>query len=448
MELRKFVLKSKLEFTVGLNAMVANLKDFMLTIFFVFLPLVFYPYIYKFKSNEHLFRILLTILFSIILVTIMSFPINVGGVIYDFRSIPVVVGSLYGGPVVSVFLFFILVTYRWIFGNPHMLLYIFSIIPAFLLIFLTFRKYTPLRSAHKVTIAVILSTLMKLLTITIYLVFTQDLDKVVNNLLDTFQTYIVQGIIIGLCVFLIEKLNKYYYMQDEIIKSEKVKMVSEMAASVAHEIRNPLTSVRGFIQLLGSEELEKYKREYYQKICLDELDRANFIISDYLSLAKPELETNDIINVNDEVKYVSNVLLTFANFNNVELKTHLIKDQNLYIVGNKYKFRQAMINIGKNAIEAMQGGGILEITAVKVTKHVHISISDTGIGMTQEQIERLGTPYYSTKEKGTGLGTMVTFAIIKKMNGKVNIQSEINKGTKYTFIFSYLAQFEIKNSDL
>lgn len=413
--------------------MVAYLKDFLLTIFFIFSPLVLYPYIHKFKNSVVLFRSLMTILFSLILIIVMSLPINVDGVIYDFRSVPVVVGSLYGGPIAAIVLFGVLVIYRWVFGNPNNLIYIFAILPAFLLILGTLRKYKPLKTRGKVITAIILCSLMKLLTITIYLAVTNDLNMVVNSLLSTVQTYLVQAIIIGSCVYLIEKLNKYFYMQDEIVKSEKVKIVSDMAAAVAHEIRNPLTAVKGFIQLLGADGIDKTERDYYKKISLEELERANQIISDYLSLAKPETETSDKIDVKEEIQYLSNVLLTFANYNNVQLK--IAVDENMHIAGNRFKFRQALVNVGKNAIEAMQDGGTIEIKAQQIDDSLHLSISDTGIGMTPQQVSRLGTPYYSTKEKGTGLGTMVTFAIIKKMNGKIDVQSEPNKGTTCIFIF-------------
>lgn len=414
--------------------MVEHLKDFLLTIFFIFSPLVFYPYIYKFKNNVVLYRFLLSILFSLILIIIMSLPININGVIYDFRSVPAIIGSLYGGPIVSVILFSVLVIYRWILGNPNTLLYIVSLLPAFIIVLIVLKKYNPLKMVHKILLAVILCSMMKLLTISTYLIFMNSFDKVTNNLLNTVETYLVQAIIVGSCVYFIELLNKYIYMQDEIYKSEKIKMVSEMAASVAHEIRNPLTTVKGFIQLLGAEQIDTTKKEYYQRICLDELERADLIISDYLSLAKTDVESIDQINVKDEVYYLENVLLTYANYNNVECNTSVI-GENMFITGSKYKFRQALINIGKNAIESMEDGGLLEIKAIKRNGKVMLQITDNGVGMTPVQVSRLGTPYYSTKEKGTGLGTMVSFAIIKKMNGKIQIKSEEAKGTQYTFIF-------------
>ncbi|MET3697844.1 ATP-binding protein [Bacillus oleivorans] len=415
--------------------MVTYLKDILLIVFFIFSPLVFYPYIYKCKNNIIVYRSLLAILFSVILIMVMSVPINIQGVIYDFRSVPVILGSLYGGPIVSAILFGFLVIYRWILGNPNMAVYIVSLMPALIIVLCTLKKYNPLKIRHKILMAVILCSVMKLLTINIYLLILGNVNAVLNNVIETLQTYVVQALIIGVVVYLIEVLIQYYYMQDEIYKSEKIKMVSEMAASVAHEIRNPLTAVKGFIQLLGLDHIEKEKKEYYMDICLEELNRADLIISDYLSLAKTEEGITKKINVNEEVKHLMNVLVTYANYNNINVETDFCKDHETYIIGDRNKFRQALINVGKNAIEAMDEGGTLSLEVHKLSKTVALRIRDTGVGMTQEQINKLGTPYYSTKEKGTGLGTMVTFAIIKKMNGKIEIKSELNKGTEYTFTF-------------
>jgi two-component system sporulation sensor kinase B len=354
---------------------------------------------------------------------------------YDFRSVPVIIGALYGGPIVSILLFCTLVLYRYILANPNNLLYCISILPILLIVNFALRRFSPLKVYQKIIVSVILCTFMKLITISLYLSFIGKLNLLINHPIETLKTYFIQGVIIGLCVYLIEMLNKYFHLQDEVYKSEKIKMVSEMAASVAHEIRNPLTTVRGFIQLLGSANLEKDKKEYYQKICLDELNRAELIITDYLSIAKPDPEMIENITINDEINYLSNVLMTYANFNNIEINAILSEDLELHIIGDKYKFRQALINVGKNGIEAMPNGGVLEIKAKKLDKNIVISISDTGIGMAPEQIKRMGTPYYSTKEKGTGLGTMVSFLIIKKMNGQIDIKSKLGKGTEYTFIF-------------
>jgi two-component system, sporulation sensor kinase B len=415
--------------------MVAIFKDFILNIFFIFSPLVFYPYIYKLKHKVVLYRILLTVLFSLILIIVMTLPINVNGLTYDFRSIPVIVGTLYGGPVVSAILFGTLVIYRFILGNPNTLLYAIALLPTLLIVLFIVKKFNTTKIYQKIIIAIALCTLMKLLTFSFYLTFIQSFDLLVSSLRGTAQTYIIQGLIIGLCVYLLEKLNNFYHLQEEIYKSEKLKMVSEMAASVAHEIRNPLTTVKGFIQLFAEDNLDKEKKEQFKQICLEELNRADLIISDYLSLAKPTIDVVENINLQDEVRYLSNVLLTYANFNNIEITTSIPEGNGLYIVGDRHKLRQALINLCKNSIEAMHEGGRLEIDLKKSGKILAISIRDTGVGMTPHQIKRLGTPFYSSKEKGTGLGTMVSFAIIKKMDGFIEIESEVGKGTMYLLTF-------------
>ena len=415
--------------------MVAYFKDFLLNIFLVFSPLVFYPYVYRTKNNDIVYRLLLFILFSFALTTTMLFPINLNGLIYDFRSIPMIIGSLYGGPVVSILLHGTLVLYRYFLGNPNNLFYALSVLPSLFIVLFATRRYGTLKLYQKILLSIILCTLMKLSIFSLYLTFIGSLSMLGTNLAQTLETYVIQGVIVGLCVYLIEILTKYFHLQDEVYKSEKIKLVSEMAASVAHEIRNPLTTVKGFIQLWGEAGVNKEKEDFYQKICLEELNRAEQIITDYLSIAKPDPELIEKINVNDEINYLSSVLLTYANYNTIQINTTVLEDPGLNIIGDRNKFRQALINIGKNAIEAMHNGGMLEIKVNKLNEHIIISISDSGIGMSAEQIKRLGTPYYSTKEKGTGLGTMVSFGIIKKMNGKIDIKSQLGKGTEYIISF-------------
>jgi len=413
--------------------MIIYFKDFILNMFFVCVPLFFYPYIQKVKGNLYLHRFFLFILFAFGLVLTMLFPLDLGGLIYDFRSIPLTLGALYGGVPVASLLFLTLINVRFHIG-PNGLLYALSVVPAYTLVIFARRKYEALPLYQKIALSIALCSLIKLLTITAYLLLTDQIELLANNPVSTLETYAIQGVAVAFCVYLIEFLNRYFRMQEEILKSEKMKIVSDMAASVAHEIRNPLTTVRGFIQLLGSEETNAERRDYYKKICLEELDSAQLIISDYLTLAKPDPENIENIDVNQEITYLSNVLLTYANFNNVQIHVTL-NESNLRIVGDRYKLRQAFINIGKNAIEAMPNKGTLEFKVNKEDGRIVIRIIDTGIGMSQEQIGRLGTPYFSTKEKGTGLGTMVSFGIIKKMDGKIDVASELGQGTSYTISF-------------
>jgi two-component system sporulation sensor kinase B len=314
----------------------------------------------------------------------MSFPIHIGGVIYDFRSIPLSIGILYGGTSVTLLLYLTLVLYRFMMGNPNNLLYLLSLLPSLLLLSLFIKKWILFNLKMKVAFAVFACTLIKLMTITTYLAIDHNLQLVFNNPLSTLETYLLQGLIAGVYVWLLEYINKHFVMQEEIIATEKIKIVSDIAASVAHEIRNPLTSVRGFIQLLGNDGLLPHRREYYQKISLEELDRSQNIITDYLTLAKPDPEHIDRIHVKEEMEYVSQILLTYANYNNVVINTRLCEA--VYVQGDRQKLRQALINIGKNAIAAMTSGGDLQLILRRINDTAILTISDTGGGMTAKQI--------------------------------------------------------------
>ncbi|MGO0062544.1 ATP-binding protein [Brevibacillus fluminis] len=417
--------------------MIVYFKDFLLNTFIVFSPLVLYPFIYQTKDRPWLYRFLVGCMFSFAIVVTMSFPLMIKGVTYDFRSIPLTVGCLYGGPLNSVILYVIVICYRYVLGQPLNLLYALALLPSLAIVALLWKKYQTSKPYQKIIIAVFLCTSIKLITFGVYLSVTNKVGLLLNSVPETIVSYAIQGLLVGIFVFCMEFLMRYYHLQEEMVRSEKAKIVSEMAAAVAHEIRNPLTTVRGFIQLLGADGISAEKRGFYQKISLEELDRAQMIITDYLSLAKPDPETVELIQIQDEIRYFSNVLLTYANYNNTQIETNIDSEENMQIVGDRHKFRQALINIGKNAIEALQDGGSLTISAKKREGMVVIEIRDTGVGMTEEQIQRLGTPYYSTKEKGTGLGTMVSFTIIKKMNGTITIKSKPGKGTLFCIQFPH-----------
>lgn len=415
--------------------MVLFLKDFLLNVLIVSSPFVLYPYMYKLKSRIILYRTLIVILCGIAIITTMSFPVKIGDLTYDFRSVSLTVGSLYGGGIVSILLYGILIAGRHMLGNPLTLFYALSILPSYLAVLAAIRWFKRATTFQKISIAVIVCTLIKLITFTIFLSLTDNLNQLFSDPFRLLLTYAMQGCMVGASVYVIEFLNRHYHMQEEVEKSEKLRLVSDMAASVAHEIRNPLTAVRGFIHLLGTNGISTEKREFYKDICFSELERAEHIISDYLALARTDPESLESININAEVQYLSNILLTYANFNNVQLILTLSKDDCLCTIGDRYKFRQALINIGKNAIEAMPDGGTLELMTDRRNDSATVSIADTGSGMTTEQLKRLGTPYYSTKEKGTGLGTMISFSIIKKMEGHIDIRSEVGKGTRFTLAF-------------
>lgn len=136
----------------------------------------------------------------------------------------------------------------------------------------------------------------------------------------------------------------------------------------------------------------------------------------------------------EEIKYIVDVLAPYAKMQSVQINTN-IADHDCYVVGERQKLRQCLINVVKNCIESISNKGTIHIDMMNDMDQVLIEIRDTGCGMTSEQIQQMGTPYCSTKEKGTGLGMVVVLNIIKSMNGKLNIRSEKEKGTLFSITF-------------
>ena len=137
-----------------------------------------------------------------------------------------------------------------------------------------------------------------------------------------------------LLTLLWEVIKTNFQVLQKLIKAEKLQMVSHLAASMSHEVRNPLTAVRGFIQLL-SEDISTHSRKEYADIALTELDRATEVINDYLTFAKPTLEKEEKINMNEEIQHAVNVITPLATMNGVQLKVSLPKKQLFYEGGKK-----------------------------------------------------------------------------------------------------------------
>ncbi|MEB3101742.1 PAS domain S-box protein [Ferviditalea candida] len=226
--------------------------------------------------------------------------------------------------------------------------------------------------------------------------------------------------------------------EDLLRKSEKLAVVGQLAAGVAHEIRNPLTAIRGFVQILKSKLCEH--KEYFT-IMLTELDRIELIISEFLVLAKPQVvkfEQRDLRNILEDI---IRLLGTQAIMNNVQFLTE-IEDEIPSIQCAANHLKQVFINVLKNAIDAMPNGGEILIQAKMKDSHkLLIRFADQGCGISEERLPRLGEPFYTTKEKGTGLGLMISYKIIEDHAGSMIISSEVNKGTTVDIILPISNKF-------
>jgi two-component system, sporulation sensor kinase B len=219
----------------------------------------------------------------------------------------------------------------------------------------------------------------------------------------------------------------------ELQRAEKMNAIGQLAASVAHEIRNPMTVVKGFLQIFLSKDGLSEEEHMYVKLMLEEMNRAEKIINEYLSLAKPDLEFSEKVNAGELAHKVMDLMNSYALMSkSIVMKTHVSGD--VYIKGNVSELKQVLINILKNGIEAMKDGGTLSLTVREEGHSGIFEIFDTGIGMSEDELQRLGTAFYSLKEKGTGMGLMVCYQIIERMRGSIEVESEKGVGTTFRII--------------
>ncbi|MGF9962921.1 ATP-binding protein [Bacillus rhizoplanae] len=409
------------------------IRDLMIQVAIIILPLFLYEAIRLNRYQSMLQkpnRYFIVLLSTTTLILSMAYPICVGGTCnYDFHQIPIISAFLYGGSV-GMFPAVMAILYDG-FLNGLSWFRLLEIICISVIPFLLSKKWSAFPRNKKIVLSFMLASFYTLISLG-FEIFGLLLGKGFTPMMPyLYSEYIFASFIMIMTmtfqVYLTEYLYENAMLRTEMQKSEKLNIVSELAASVAHEVRNPLTVVRGFIQLLES--TEDVKNKEYMRLVLAELDRAEQIISDYLNLARPQIDKKEYICLSAQLIEMTTLMSSFAAMRGVYLQVEIAEE--LYTVGDKTKLKQAIMNVVKNGIEAIQENkGYLKVTAVQKDESIVIRVKDSGVGMTKEQLTRLGQPYYSLKEKGTGLGLMVTFSILQAHNGTIVYKSEIGKGTE------------------
>jgi two-component system sporulation sensor kinase A len=235
--------------------------------------------------------------------------------------------------------------------------------------------------------------------------------------------YVHKNMEIPVVQTVIRDLTERKKLEEVIIRSEKLSLIGQLAAGIAHDIRNPLTSLKGFVYLL------KAKNADYVEVMMEEVEHINYVVNEFMTLAKPHLNDYMESKTQELVKSVVGFLRPHAHLYNVQLLMDLEQDIPA-IYCNPDQIKQVLINVLKNAIESMASGGIIQLSfRERLNQGLVICVEDQGEGISEDKLSQLGEPFFTTKANGTGLGLMVCKRIIEVHGGKLSIQSKINHGT-------------------
>ncbi|MBI5848919.1 MAG: PAS domain-containing protein [Nitrospirae bacterium] len=234
---------------------------------------------------------------------------------------------------------------------------------------------------------------------------------------------------------LIQDVTEMKKMEDQIIHSEKLASIGRLAAGIAHEIGNPLTSIFSFVQILREMEEEAFKKESLDTMYFH-IKRISDILKQLSGFSKMPAGEHKSGHVNEFIEASLNLIQYDKKAKDVTVVKELSTDLPEVIMdGNQ--LAQVIVNLTLNAIDAMPDGGTITIRSFTKNSDVIIQIQDTGIGISKEDVTKIFDPFYTTKEKGTGLGLAVSYDIIKKMNGTLSVESETGKGTVFTITMPY-----------
>lgn len=231
------------------------------------------------------------------------------------------------------------------------------------------------------------------------------------------------------CVMITDNISEMKNKEKLLRNAEKLAAVGQLAAGVAHEIRNPLAIVKGFMQLVQ----DKFEQPSYYNLVISELDRINLIIEEFLVLGKPLSTLYKDVDCSVLLKEIVTIFESQALMNDIIIHFDYLKIG--IIEGDPNRIKQVFINIFKNAMEAMPYGGNLFIQMDIVDGNQIIRFIDEGEGIDDEMLSKLGQPFASTKSYGNGLGIMVSRKIVESHKGNLNFKSKVGKGTTVELSF-------------
>ncbi len=242
------------------------------------------------------------------------------------------------------------------------------------------------------------------------------------------------SVIFLLILFLVLFLYLYFKLlferiaKEEAIRSEKLDLISQLAAGMAHEIHNPLTAVKGFLQILMNEETDDKKKKK-QDVMMTEVEKIEGIIKETMLLAKPQKQKRMEFSLDGLLSRIVMDLSPQISLKNIIFNV-MGSSEPLIVWGDYDHTKQALLNVIRNAIDATSDGGVVVIETFKKGLMAVIQVIDKGYGIPPKDMKKVGTPFFTTKDTGVGLSLTVSNRIVEDMGGKVEIYSELGQGTR------------------
>lgn len=412
-------------------------KEIILQLFFALTPFVLFNIYYRDKMRSFSPSFIL-FTSSVTLFLAMTFSSSAAkGVIFDIRYVIIFFGLVYGGIKIGLILLAEFILYRLYLGGDGKWVAMLILLCSYTLSLLFSRAY---RTSQRKTTIILLAGIVFSITpmiMTYFFLHPYFMQNVTYHLI----VIPIQNCVgVWLLMSLFGKAVEDKEMFIRHAQNEKLATISHVASSLVHEVRNPLTAVKGFLTLIKEGPQNLPKVEQYITICLDEVKRTEAILSDYLSISKPLSERQEQVELSSQLHIVRDVMFPYATMNNVELE---IQEPGfpVMIQANPDEIKQVLVNFIKNAVEACCDAeeGKVTLSLTQDTDSVILEIRDNGIGMSESDITRLGSIYFSTKTSGTGLGLTYSYNAIQVMGGKIVVSSEPKMGTTFTISFPVLS---------
>ena len=400
------------------------MKDIILNMILITFPILIYLVLVSYNEG---IKIKKDTLLTITLITSLYLCLKyvqdeVNTKILLFCNIPIVIAYMKNKPVLGVFLSVANILYSHFILEIDILITIIKYI-SYLVLYLCAKKKKLSNSSFILSVAVIQAFFLS------FEYFFKDIKVSLEDFLMLLIIIFIYYFLAFSILYLFRIIDKLESLNETIKILEKDKTIKDALFKLTHEIKNPLAVCKGYLDMIDINKQEK--AEKYISIMKQEVDRSLNIISDFVEYNKIKIKKEQI-DLNCLLDDVYDSFKILVNNKKVKLEYKDRDDEEIYFNGDYERLKQVLVNLLKNALEATEENGRIEIYSNIYKKHLEIIIKDNGIGMSKETLEKIKEMFYTTKQNGTGLGVALSNEIIKSHNGELIFESETNKGTTAT----------------